>query len=44
MVVPARSLVMGRPGQVVKTLGDADIAQIRESAAHYVAYAKDYLD
>jgi carbonic anhydrase/acetyltransferase-like protein (isoleucine patch superfamily) len=43
MVIPSRSLVMGRPGKVVKTLADADLAQIRESAAHYVQYAKDFL-
>jgi gamma-carbonic anhydrase len=44
MRVPGRSLVMGRPARVVRSLGEADLAQIRESAALYVDYAKDYLE
>lgn len=43
MRIPARSLVMGRPGKVIKTLGDADLAQIRSASEHYVANAKDFL-
>jgi carbonic anhydrase/acetyltransferase-like protein (isoleucine patch superfamily) len=43
MHVPSRSLVMGRPGKVIKTLSDADLASIRESAEYYVGYAKDCL-
>lgn len=41
--VPSRSLVMGRPGKVVRRLGEADLEQIRESAALYVQYAGNYL-
>jgi carbonic anhydrase/acetyltransferase-like protein (isoleucine patch superfamily) len=41
MRVPTRSLVMGRPGKIVRALGEADLAQIREAAAHYLAYARD---
>jgi carbonic anhydrase/acetyltransferase-like protein (isoleucine patch superfamily) len=37
--VPPRSLVLGRPGRVVRTLGEADLAQIREAAELYVQYA-----
>lgn len=43
MRVPPRSLVMGSPAKVVRTLGDSDLEQIRESAALYVGYARDYL-
>ncbi|MCL2725411.1 MAG: gamma carbonic anhydrase family protein [Polyangiaceae bacterium] len=41
--IASRSLVMGCPGKVVKTLGEADLASIRESAEHYASYAKDFL-
>lgn len=43
MRIPARSLVMGRPAKVIRSLGEADLAQIRESSALYVGYAADYL-
>jgi len=42
MRVKARSLVMGRPGWTVKTLGEADLASIREAAELYVQYAKSF--
>jgi gamma-carbonic anhydrase len=41
-VVPPRSLVMGSPGKVRKTLVDEDVAAILEYAANYVRYKKDY--
>src|SRR5262245_16388395 len=41
-VIPSRSLVMGSPGTVRRTLSDADVASIREYAANYVRYKKDY--
>ena len=41
-VVPPRSLVMGSPGKVRKTLADEDVAAILEYAANYVRYKKDY--
>lgn len=41
--VPARSMVMGRPGKVVRTLRDEELADIRTAAAHYVQNARDYL-
>jgi carbonic anhydrase/acetyltransferase-like protein (isoleucine patch superfamily) len=44
MRVPTRSLVMGRPGKVVKVLGEAELAQIREASALYVQYAIDFRD
>jgi gamma-carbonic anhydrase len=42
--VPPRSLFQGRPGRVVRSLEDAEIAMIHDAAAHYVAYAADYRD
>lgn len=41
MRVAARSLLMGRPAKVVRTLGEADLAEIRASATLYVGYARD---
>lgn len=43
MQVPPRSLVMGSPGRVKRTLTDAEVAGIREYADRYVAYRRDYL-
>ncbi len=34
--IPPRSLVVGTPGRVVRTLDDEQVAMIREAAAHYV--------
>jgi carbonic anhydrase/acetyltransferase-like protein (isoleucine patch superfamily) len=42
MVVPPRSLVMGAPARVKRSLSDADIAGLRVSADHYVEYAARY--
>jgi carbonic anhydrase/acetyltransferase-like protein (isoleucine patch superfamily) len=44
MRVPTGSLVVGRPGRVVRKLGDLDLAQVREASALYVQYAREYLD
>ena len=41
-VIPSRSLVMGSPGKVRRTLSDEDVASILEYAANYVRYKKDY--
>ena len=41
-VIPPRSLVMGSPGKVRRTVTDADVASILEYAANYVRYKKDY--
>ena len=43
MRVPTRSLVMGRPGKVVRALTEADLLHIREAAAVYVAHAHEYV-
>jgi carbonic anhydrase/acetyltransferase-like protein (isoleucine patch superfamily) len=41
-VIPPRSLVMGSPAKVRRTLSDEDVASILEYAANYVRYKKDY--
>jgi carbonic anhydrase/acetyltransferase-like protein (isoleucine patch superfamily) len=41
--IPARSLVMGRPGKVKRELTDMEIAEIRWYADNYVSYRRDYL-
>lgn len=43
MRIPPRSLVMGSPGKVRRSLTDADVASIREYADRYVAYRLDYM-
>ena len=40
--VPPRSLVMGSPAKVRRSLADADVGSIRRYAANYVAYRLDY--
>jgi carbonic anhydrase/acetyltransferase-like protein (isoleucine patch superfamily) len=42
--IPDRSLVMGTPGKVVRTLTDEEVAGLRRTAAHYVANARRYLE
>ena len=41
--IPDRSLVMGTPGKVVRTLTDDEVARLRWTAAHYVENARRYL-
>jgi carbonic anhydrase/acetyltransferase-like protein (isoleucine patch superfamily) len=41
--IPDRSLVIGRPGKVVRTLTDEEVARLRASADHYVENARRYL-
>ena len=40
--IPTRSLVMGRPGKVKRTLTDEEVAEIRWYADAYVNYRLDY--
>ena len=42
MRVPPRSLVMGSPAKVVRTLKPAEIAGLRRSAAEYVKLARSH--
>jgi carbonic anhydrase/acetyltransferase-like protein (isoleucine patch superfamily) len=43
MIVPPRSLVLGAPARVVKTLGDSDEAFHRALAAKYIRLKENYL-
>jgi carbonic anhydrase/acetyltransferase-like protein (isoleucine patch superfamily) len=43
MDVPPRSLVMGSPAKVKRTLTDAEVTEIGEYADRYVAYRLDYM-
>jgi carbonic anhydrase/acetyltransferase-like protein (isoleucine patch superfamily) len=43
MRVPPRSLVMGSPAKVKRTLSDAEVAEIQMYADRYVAYRNDYM-
>ncbi len=40
--IPDRSLVIGAPGRVVRTLTDEEVARMRANAAHYVANWRRY--
>ncbi len=42
-IVPPRSLVMGSPGKVKRTLEDGEIAEIQMLADRYVGYRLDYM-
>jgi len=42
-IVPPRSLVMGSPSKVKRTLEDREIAEIQMLADRYVAYRLDYM-
>jgi carbonic anhydrase/acetyltransferase-like protein (isoleucine patch superfamily) len=41
-VVPPRSLVLGLPGRVVRSLSDDEVASIKSGAARYVRYSAQY--
>ena len=40
--IPDRSLVLGSPGRVMRTLGDDEVAGLRAIADHYVDNARRY--
>jgi gamma-carbonic anhydrase len=42
MRIPSRSLAVGRPARVLRKLGDADLAEIRNAGELYVQYARDF--
>ncbi|HZT08282.1 MAG TPA: gamma carbonic anhydrase family protein [Chloroflexota bacterium] len=42
-VIPPRSLVLGSPGRVVRTVSDAELAELLESADGYVREAATYM-
>ena len=41
-IVPPRSLVLGVPGRVVRSLSDEEVASIKSGAARYVQYSAQY--
>lgn len=41
-VIPPKSLVMGSPGKVIRSLSEDEIADLKASAERYVSYAKEY--
>ena len=42
--IPDRSLVIGSPGRIVRTLSDDEVARIRATAEHYVRDWQRYRD
>lgn len=42
-IIPPRSLVLGSPGRVIRTISDAELKGILENGQHYVALAAEYL-
>jgi carbonic anhydrase/acetyltransferase-like protein (isoleucine patch superfamily) len=44
MKIPARSVVLGLPGKVVREISPDDAARIRHAAEHYVAAARQFVD
>ena len=44
MIVPPKSVILGSPGRVRRTVSEAELAWIKESAENYVKYANQYLD
>lgn len=42
-VIPDRSLVLGTPGRVVRSLTDDEVEGLRQSAEHYVQKSQRYL-
>ncbi len=41
-VIPDRSLVVGSPGRVIRSLSDAEVERLRANANHYVDNARRY--
>ncbi|MDR2690510.1 MAG: gamma carbonic anhydrase family protein [Azoarcus sp.] len=41
-VIPERSLVVGSPGRVIRSLNDEEVAQLHANARHYVDNAERY--
>lgn len=41
-VIPDRSLVVGSPGRIIRTLSDEDVAGVKANAEHYVENSRRY--
>ena len=42
-IIPDRSLVLGSPGRVIRTLTDEEVIALRDAASHYVSTGERYL-
>jgi len=42
--VPPKSVILGSPGRVRRTVSETELAWIKESAENYVKYGSQYLD
>jgi gamma-carbonic anhydrase len=42
MRAPSRSFLIGRPAKIARTLGEADLVEMRSASALYVQYARDH--
>ena len=42
-LIPPRSLVLGVPGQIVRSLTDTELADIRATAAHHIEIARQFV-
>lgn len=43
-VVPPKSVILGSPGRVRRGVSEAELAWVKESAANYVKYSRQYLN
>jgi carbonic anhydrase/acetyltransferase-like protein (isoleucine patch superfamily) len=44
MIVQPKSVILGSPGRIRRTVSEAELAWITQSAENYVTYANQYLD
>ena len=44
MIVQPKSVILGSPGRVRRTVSEAELVWIKQSAENYVKYANQYLD
>lgn len=42
-VIPARALVLGNPGKVIRELRTDEVESLHRSAANYVRFSRDYM-
>ena len=42
-VIPPRSLIMGSPGKIIRSITDSEASELEASAGHYVELASQYL-
>jgi carbonic anhydrase/acetyltransferase-like protein (isoleucine patch superfamily) len=42
-VIPPRSLVVGSPGRIIRTVNESEVAELEQSSGHYVELGAQYL-